>query len=90
MEENMTSLDKLNQELNNRPWYQKLWTRIIFFHWICNNDVLHVIMKKPINQKAIDQTANWIKDDLEFGYTVDMIYDKIKLGNYDNTPEKKI
>jgi hypothetical protein len=84
----MRAWDQLTERLNKRPWYEKLWTRIIFFNYICRHEASIIIMREPRNQQAIDVTVNWIKDDIEFGYSTKTIYDKINLGQYNNTPIK--
>ena len=84
----MSIWDDLDKEMNNRPWHEKLWARMLLSHWICRTTVRHVILKEPKNTEAINETVRWIKDDIEFGFTKEDIYDKINLGQYGNTPSK--
>jgi len=46
------------------------------------------VMQKQVEYFAVvlwDKLLNWIKDDIEFGYTSSMIYNKIISNNYDIT-----
>lgn len=71
------------------PWHKKIWMKILFFHWDCKGYVHQAIFKIPENRQVIDRTVEWIKDDIEFGYDAKTIYEKILLGQYDNTPIKE-
>lgn len=85
----MRVFDKISEKLKNRPWYEKLWSRIIITHWMCTSTVRYYILNEPKERKVIDITVDWIKDDIEFGYDAEAIYSKIINGSYNNTPRKE-
>jgi hypothetical protein len=81
-----TGFQKMRDEWNNRPFYQKLWTSILFFFMSAKGEVMYYFFGARKNQQAIDHVITHIKDDIEFGYDLDIIYNKIMNGAYYNTP----
>lgn len=74
------------RELNERPWYSKLYANIKTSFWIVRCTLHHIIGENAYAKYGSTSTAEMIKDDIEFGYDLDMIYSKILHGNYNNKP----
>lgn len=79
---------KVNPEykrlFEEKPWYMRIFTHIQFSWWIAQSNVRHYFMKQPVSVIAKDDMAESIKDDIEFGYDLEMIYGKIMQGSYGN------
>lgn len=73
------------KQMEDRPWWQKLYASYKTAKWMIHCHVRAAVMSAPISIDAANDVAYAIKDDIEFGYDVDMIYNKIMYGSYGNT-----
>ncbi len=84
-----SAFDKIMLEYINRPWYEKVYTSIRIFLLMARSSARYYFMKFPKNIDAKNDVVTDIKDDIEFGYDVEMIYNKIMNGSYGNEPIDK-
>lgn len=82
----ISAFNKIRTRLAARPWYEKLWSKILFFHYDCKLHIRYVIFKEDYNVSAMSNAVNQIKEDIEFGYHREWLYSKIMQGSYGNKP----
>ncbi len=84
-------MDELLKNLNDRPFYEKWFSALCLRIWMIKSNALYWFMKTPKNIAGKNEIALSIKDDIEFGYDLEMIYGKIMEGCYGNdvVDEKK-
>ena len=85
-EEIQDAFDDMFASLEKRPWYEKLWSNLQLRFMLMSSRVKNVFFNMPANIEARNDIALHIKDDIEFGYTSEMIYGKIMNGSYGNSP----
>jgi len=81
-----SKLSELLAELDRRPFYIKWFSKLKMFNLDCRSFAAYYFFRKPKNVLASNRTVSYIKDDIEFGYDLEMIYNKILYGAYDNDP----
>jgi hypothetical protein len=69
----------------NSNWFHRQLVKFWVMKWELSWLIMDFKNKDPKFKAGCNHVAQQIADDIEFGYTSDMIYEKIKLGQYDNT-----
>lgn len=88
-DESESVFKRMMRELDERPWYSKLYANIKTSFWIVRCTLNHVIGENAYTKYGATYAADNIKEDIEFGYDLNMIYYKILHGNYNNRPYPK-
>ena len=80
----ISAWDSMWRGISNRPWYEKLWTSIYMFFMFSKSSAKYYFMGMHENILAKNDVVENIKDYIEFGYDLEMIYNKIMNGSYGN------
>jgi len=77
-------MDEMLNDFRNRPFYDRWIIKLCFKFYMFKSHALYFFGRLPINTKVYNDMAWTIKDDIEFGYDLEMIYGKIMYGSYGN------
>jgi hypothetical protein len=83
------SSEKLREILNKSTWHERLLFRIGMYFYMIKHAIRAYFLSLPKNVDGANHSCEAIKDDIEFGYTPEMIYGKIIYGNYGNEARPK-
>lgn len=81
-----SNIRRLKMERGDRAWYKRWYMNFKVFKYFLRLTVRYILTGNRKWIDASDDVAELIKDDIEFGYDLNMIYVNILNGNYNNTP----